>query len=222
MNFTRAFLLFLAFSFIPACGIIPDMRVGEKSVPPPVQKPPQQVEAERQAADVLAKGIEEPKSLIPVAKGLSNSLGKPLKPLIHSNPTREEIDLVSLSALQRLEEGMSRMQKQIDAQNKFLTKHAGKTIEGTGFDLMGPSMFLLIAGLIVLAVVCPPVMTLMFFAFRRLKAAAGIVVNEIEEASKSEETKNAVAAIKAKVADKMHKSKQPSTALKAVITDLKQ
>jgi hypothetical protein len=79
----------------------------------------------------------------------------------------------------------------------------------------------LILGLIALGVLCPPALTIMFFIFRRMKAAAGIIVNEMEAAAKAPETQEAVSKIKAKVAERMQKHSQPTTALKAVITDLK-
>jgi hypothetical protein len=206
---------------VPGCGLIPEYRVGQKAVPPPVQKTPAQLEAERQAAELLARGIEEPPSLKPVAQGLSDSLGKPQKSLVPANPTREQVDTAALEAVARLEASLAKMQKQVDAQNKFLTKYAGTKLEGTGFDLGSWGGGALLIGLVVLAIACPPVMTLMFFAFRRLKAAASIVVNEMEAAAKEPEAKEAVAKIKERVAAKMQSHKQPTTALKAVITDLK-
>lgn len=213
--FTVSALLFLS-----ACTMA-EFRVGQKKVPDPIAKTDKQIEGERQAADLLAKGIKEPPSLKPVAQGLSDSLGKPEKPLVSTSPTTAEVDTASVLALQRLESGMVKMQQQIEAQNKFIAKYSGTKLEGTGFDLMGPGSFLLVVGLIVLAVLCPPIITLMFFALRRLKAAAGIVVNEIESAAKDPEAKAAVAKIKANVAAKMQSNKQPTSLLKNVITNLK-
>jgi hypothetical protein len=221
MKTKALYLLFLLLCALITACTLPQYRVGQKAVPPPVAKPPEQIEAERQSADLLAKGIQEPKSLVPVAEALSDSLGKPQKPLVENNPTREQVDTAALEAVKRLEATMAKLQKQIEAQNKFLTKYAGTKLEGTGFDLMGPGMAALVIALIVLGVACPPVMTIMFFIARRVKAAAGIIVNEMEEAAKAPETKDAVAKIKSKVAEKMQKHKQPTTALKAVITDLK-
>lgn len=220
MKFLRVLLLFAAFGFIPACGVLPQYRIGQKSVPPPVQKPPQQVEAERQAAEYLTHVDMDPKEAEDVADGLSESLGKPDKPLKTAN--KEEIKDSAAEALKVLNAGMVKLQKQIDAQNKFLTKYAGTKLEGTGFDLAGPGMFALIVGLIALGVLCPPALTVMFFILRRVKAAAGIVVSEVENASKDPELKAAVGKIKTNVATAMQKHKQPTTALKSVITNLKQ
>ena len=214
------FLLVLILGVGPSCSLM-QYRVGQKTIPSPVLKGLEQTEFERQAADLLAKALKEPKSLKPVAEGLSDSLGKPKEPLVSSNPEPEAVDNAALEAIKNLEKGMSKMQKQLDAQNRFLTKYAGTKLEGTGYDLMGPGMVTLVLALIALGVLCPPALTIMFFIYRRVKAAAGIVVNEMEEAAKAPETQEAVKKVKAKIAEKMQKHSQPTTALKAVITDLK-
>lgn len=219
MKFARIFLLFFAFGFVPACGILPQYRVGQKAVPPPVGKTLQQLEAERQGAQFVADTITAPAATVPVARAVSDSLGKPKEPLPTATP--EQVDQSAAKALEALGKQMAKMQERIDAQNKFLTKYAGTKLEGTGFDLMGPGMVTLVIGLIVLGVLCPPALTIMFFIFRRMKAAAGIVVNEMEAAAKAPETKEAVAKIKVKVAEKMQAHKQPTSALKQIITNLK-
>lgn len=211
---TVALLVSVAFY---GCGL--PSRIFTAKVPPPVQKLPAQVEGERRAADLLAHGIQKPESLKPVAQGLSDSLGKPEKPLPSATP--EQVDTSAAQSLEALNAGMLKLQKQLDAQNKFLAKYAGKEIEGTGFSLLGPGMVTLVIILIVVAVACPPALTLMFFAFKRLKAAAGIVVNQMEEAGKSPEAAEAVAGIKAKIAQEMKQHPQPTELLKGVITKLK-
>lgn len=200
------------------CGMIPT-RLFQKAVPPPVAKQPAQIEAERQSADLLAHGITAPISLVPVAQGLSESLGKPANPLPSATP--EQVDQSAGKALEALTKQIGAMQKQIDAQNKFLAKYAGTKLEGTGIDLMGPGMIALVLGLIVLGFVCPPALTVMFFIMRRAKAALGTVVNGIEDAAKSPELKSAVAAVKENIGERMKAHPQQTTALKAVITNLK-
>lgn len=219
MKLFRAFLLFLAFSFVPSCALLPEHRIGQKAVPAPVAKSPQQIEAERQAAEYLTHVDMDPPEAEQVADGLSESLGKPGKPLPTAN--KQEIKDSAAEALKALNVGMTKMQKQIDAQNKFLSKYAGTKLEGTGFDLMGPGMIAIVIGLIALGVLCPPALTVMFFILRRVKAAAGIVVSEVENASKEPELQAAVSKIKNNVATAMQKHKQPTTALKSVITNLK-
>lgn len=210
-------LCILAVLLFAACGS--STRLFQSKVPEPVRKPAAQLEGERQAADLLAKGIEKPQSLVPVAEGLSNSLGKPQKPLPSDTPA--QVDTSALKVVASMEANLVKMQKQLDVLNLKLTQFQGKPIEGTGFDFAGPGMMVVIVGLIVLAVACPPVMTLMFFAFRRLKAAASIVVNEMESAAAAPETAEAVKAIKAKVETAMKAHPQKTTLLKSVVTNLK-
>lgn len=214
----RALALALLLLFVVAgCGF--PTRVFQSKVPDPITKPPAQLEGERQAADLLAHGIEAPKSLVPVAEGLSSSLGKPQKPLPSTTP--EQVDASALKVIASMEQNLVKMQRQLDVLNLKLTAFQGKTIEGTGFNIAGPGMMAVIIGLVVLAVACPPVMTLMFFAFRRMKAAAGIVVTEMEKAAEAPETAEAVKAIKRKVSAAMQKHPQATTQLKSVITNLK-
>ena len=199
------------------CGT---MRLFQAKVPPPLAKEAPQVEAERRAADLIAREIQTPVELKPVAEGLSSSLGKPQKPLTSATPA--ELTKAAATSNGELQVGLAKMQKQIEVLNKQLIRYQGREIEGTGFDIAGPGMMVVVIGLVVLAVACPPVMTLMFFAFRRLKAAAGIVVNEVEAAAKSPEAKEAVAGIKERIAQKMQAHPQKTVLLKSVITNLKQ
>lgn len=223
---TRVSILFRVAAVLCALGLfascqVEPLRVFKATVPPPAEKTPQQIEAERQAADLLAKGVREPKSLKPVADKLSNSLGKPKEPLVQDSPTPEQVDTAAADAIAALNAGMAKMQKQLDAQNKFLAKYAGKEIEGTGLSLFGPGMTALIIALVVLAVACPPALTLMAFAYRRLKAAASIVVTEVEAASHEPEAQKAVASIKSKIAERMQRHPQKTTLLKSIVTNLK-
>jgi hypothetical protein len=214
----RVVLVLLFALALPGCTS-DSFRVFQAKVPPPVEKTAKATENERRAADLIAREIQTPVVLKPVAQGLSESLGKPDNPLPSSTPA--ELQKSAELSVAELTANVVKLQKQIEAQNKFLAKYAGKEIEGTGFSMFGPGMTVVVLALIALAIFCPPALTLMFFAFRRLKAAAGIVVNEVENAAKSEETKAAVEAIKAKVAESMQKHKQPTTLLKGVITNLK-
>jgi hypothetical protein len=211
-------LVLVAFLLLVGCSLAP-LRVFQAKVPDPIVKTEGQQEADRRAADLLARKLETPVALKPVAVGLSASLGAPKKSLQADTPA--ELERAADQSLLELRAGMLKLQQQIESQNKFLAKYAGKEIEGTGLSLLGPGMTALVIGLIVLAVACPPVMTLMFFAFRRLKAAASIVVNEVEAAAQSPETKQAVEAIKGRINTAMQSHPQRTTLLKSTITDLK-
>lgn len=209
--------LILVLFLLSGCFGMP--RLFQKKVPAPLEKPPAQVENERRAADLIARAIESPVELIPVAQGLSSSLGKPVKPL-HFETIKDLPKAASISTAE-LQLSLSAMQKQLDQLNRNLTKYQGMEIEGTGFSLAGPGMVTIAIILIVLAVACPPALTLMAFAYQRMKAAASIVVTEIENASQAPETKAAVAEIKQKIQTAMVKHPTQTTALKQVVTNLK-
>jgi hypothetical protein len=180
---------------------MPQWRVGQKSVPAPVQDSPAKVEAERAAADLIARKIETPAELKPVASQLSSSLGAPSKPI-----TEPDIAKASEQASDDLRAEIAALQRQVEKQNKFLAKYAGKEIEGTGFNVFGPSMGLIVIGLIALGVACPPLMTLMFFVLRRMKATAGHLVAGVESFSKEEpEAAEKLKAGLSKAMDSTHK-----------------
>lgn len=176
-------------------------RVFEKEVPKPITKPDKQIEAERRSADLLARFFQEPKVLRPVALSLSESLGAPKEPIPAA--TIEDLPKAADTSINELKASVVAMQRQLEQLNKTLATYQGKTIEGTGFSLLGPGMAAIVIGLIVLGVVFPPAFTLMLFAYRRLKATAGIIVEQVEEASKSPEAKKAVDEIKTAISRKM-------------------
>lgn len=218
LYFIRCVAPLFALGLLASCQLNP-LRVFQAKVPPPAAKSPQQIEGERQAAELLTHGKIDPPSLEKVADSLSDSLGKPDKPLPSATPA--QVDKSAAEVVARMEANIAKMQKTLDAQNKFIAKYAGKEIEGTGFSMLGPGMTALVIGLIVLAIACPPALTLMAFAYRRLKAAAGIVVNELEEAASNPEAKDAVAKIKSNIGAKMKQHPQKTTLLKEVVTNLK-
>ena len=204
--------------FLTACSWQP-LRVFQAKVPEPLAKAPAQIEAERRGADLIARKIEQPEELKPVAVALAASLGAPAEPI--EAATAAELPKVAATATAELQAGMVKMQRQIEQLNRILAKYQGKEIEGTGFSLLGPGATVIIVGLIVLAVAFPPVLTLLVFAYRRLKATAGIVVNQLEDAANAPETREAVAIIKAKVRQRMAESPVNTQALKSVVLDLK-
>lgn len=196
------------------------LRIFQAKVPPPTAPSSETTESQRRAADLIARKIEKPEELKPVAQGLSQSLGAPRTPIKADTP--EELVKAADTSYNELRSTILELQKQIAAQNRYLARYQGKEIEGTGFSLLGPGMATIVIGLIALGVVFPPAFTIMGLMYRRLKAAGGIVVNQIEEAAKDPETRAAVEKLKGSIQQKMYAHPQNTKALKSVITKLKQ
>ncbi len=195
------------------------MHLFQDKVPPPVIDTPQKLEAQRQAADLIARKIETPVELIPVAQSLSHSLGSPGKSLVDVKVF--DLPKAARQADGDLQQGIKDMQEQLRQVNLRLAKLQGKEVEGTGFSVLGPGMATLVIGLIVLGVAFPPAFTVMLIIFRRMRAAAGIVVNKIEEASKDPELKGAMSTLKENIGEAINAHPQKTTALRDVITNLK-
>ena len=120
-------------------------------------------------AEALARKIETPEALQPVATALSASLGPPAAQIPAA--TAAELPAAANTATADLRAGMVEMQRQLAQLNKKLTTYQGKDIEGTGFSVLGPGVTTLVLVLIVLAVIFPPVFALLAFAYRRLQAS---------------------------------------------------
>lgn len=190
---------------------MPQWRVGQAEVPRPVEKPAVQVEAERQAADLIAKRIEEPVALKPVAANLSASLGAPEHPI----PAETKTEDAAKESLEDLQAGMAKLQAAVVAQNRILARYAGKEIEGTGINLFGPGVTAVVLGLIVLAVVFPPLATILFFMLRRVGGAMSATVAGVEDFIQARQDDDAVKELKAAL------SKRMDTAHKAIVRKLK-
>lgn len=194
----RTAVLSLCLILLAGCSIA---RVFQSKVPEPLSKTPQQTEAERSAADLIARKLETPVELKPVASSLSASLGTPkysLADISHFN-----IATASERANDDLRDSMRDMQRRLDELNRKLTKLQGKEIEGTGISLFGPGMTTVVIGLIVLGVVFPPAFTLMGIAYRRLKQTSSIIIDQIDHAAKAPETAEAMKSFKTAVSHKM-------------------
>ena len=196
---TWARILALGFCFV-LTGCV-GTRFFQTKVPEPIHKTPQQTEAERQAADLLARKIQTPVELKPVAESLSNSLGKPKYSL--ADISNFDIGDASAKANADLLIGIGTMQKQLDTLNAKLTSLQGKEIEGTGFSILGPGMATIVIGLIVLGVVFPPAFTIMGILYRRLKQTSSMIVDQIDQAAKDPETAAAVKVMKGELSQKM-------------------
>lgn len=157
-------IILISCLFLAGCQL-PQWRVFQTKVPEPIVKGPRAVEVERQAADLLAKRIEKPVELIPVAQQLSASLGRPEHPL---EGTTAELAPETVKAL---EKELLHTQGQLDKLNKLLTKNEGKKVEGTGINVFGVSFGLGAVGLVVLCFMFPPIGLVLWSIFKRLSGA---------------------------------------------------
>lgn len=169
-------------------------RLFQLHVPAPVTKADAQIEAERSAADLLARKIETPVELIPVAVSLSSSLGTPKKSLVDVKVFN--LPTAAKTADGDLQTGIRDMQEQLRQVNLRLASLQGKPIEGTGISLLGPGMVTIIIALIALGVIFPPAFTFLFMAFRRLRSTTGKIVEGIESISETHEDNKAVSDLK--------------------------
>lgn len=207
----RFILLLLALSSA-GCSLVP-VRVFKDKVPEPVVKGEKQIEAERQAADLLARVIFEPAELKPVAVSLSASLGAPVKPIPYVAPV--DLPKAVEVAGKALHAGQVEIQAKRDKLNEQLAENAGKAIEGTGFSIAGPSAILLVVGFVALLILFPSSIGVFMWFYRRLKSTAKSMVTTIEEAANEPETKKAVSIIKEQLSKSMDKKN------KKVVLDLK-
>jgi hypothetical protein len=175
MNSRHATALLLSL-LVSGCHLFPQVIVGQKTVPPPVEKRPEQLEAERKAARLVADKITAPAALVPVARELSNSLGQPLVPLITN-----DLPNAAQKIVETLRAENARLATQNEKQRAFLRKYAGNKIEDTGFDvgglLSGSGMLAFIAVLIFV----PGAFGFFLFTIRRLRSTLGGVITAVEQ-----------------------------------------
>ena len=144
---------------------MPQIRVFQKKAPEAIVKSVEAKEVDRQAADLIAREIVEPKALQPVAIKLSESLGVPEQPLTGNVETESDV------AVAALVDELVKTQKKREELNIALLKIDGKKIEGTGYDVFGFSMSLSLIALVVLFVMFPPLATLAWWLFQRVSGA---------------------------------------------------
>ena len=153
----------------------PQWRVMQAKVPAGVGKTQDQIEAERQAADLLAHRIEKPESLKPVAAGLSESLGKPAKPITEPDTVKASDD-----ATEGLRREVLAYQKRVAVLNAKLAKYDGMEIEGTGINLFGGSVVLSIGAFIAAIIFIPGFGVFALWAVRRLRIAMQQMAEGVE------------------------------------------
>ena len=194
------YLLLVSLLVLPGCSTSFG-RFFQAKVPAPVVKQESQVEAERRSADLIARTIETPVELKPIAAALSQSLGAPktqIKALVLA-----DLPAAYATATKELHAGQVAQQQQLIELNKKLALYAGKEIEGTGISLLGPGTATIVIGLIILGVVFPPAFTIMGIMYRRLKQTTSMIVDQIDVAAKAPETQEAVASLKVELSKKM-------------------
>lgn len=161
---------------LAGCALLPQWRVFQAKVPPPVVKGLAQTEFERRAAELLAARLEQPVALQPVARQLSASLGAPQKPI-----TEPDTGKAAGIAVAELRLGQAQMQAQLATLNRRLATYQGKEIEGTGLNLAGPAGLLGIAGVVALGIFVPGFLTFLLFVIRRLRATIQQMAQAREE-----------------------------------------
>jgi hypothetical protein len=154
---------------------VPQWRVFQAKVPAPIAKDAGQIETDRRAADLVARTIETPVVLKPVAAALSQSLGQPENPI-----QTKDLASASQAATEEVRRSIVAMEEQIANQTVLLAKFEGKAIEGTGFNLFGIGSTAALVGLAALCVGCPSIITFLFFMLRRMRGALTATVAGVQ------------------------------------------
>lgn len=164
----RAAITVIAFLALTGCqSVLPQWRVFQAKVPTPIVKPAAQVEVERRTADYIARTVEQPPQLKPMAASLSESLGRPEKPI----PVETTADDAAERMAKEWQKTLLKQQEQLDQLNALLAKTGGKKIEDTGYNIFGFSMGLTGVILIALLVAFPPLATILWAIFSRISGA---------------------------------------------------
>lgn len=161
--------LFIAcFLCLSGCAsLMPQWRLFQKKVPAPIVKPAAQIETERRTADYIARTVQTPPQLKPMAADLSESLGRPEKP-IPADTTADEAETRMRAEWQK---ALLKSQEQLAQLNAMLAAQEGKKIEGTGFNIFGFSVGFAGLALIALCVMFPPLATILWAVFKRVSGA---------------------------------------------------
>lgn len=162
-------------SLLNGCSLLPKWKINQKTVPAAYVKTVQDLEAEKQAALFISQSIIAPEYLIPVAKSLSLSIGLPAVAFAapHSVAGASQVSAKTNLVISHVQDAR---QKQDD----FLNKYQGKTIEGTGFDVLAPAGGLGILGIIALLVFVPGSLSVLFWIIARLRGTVRTVATGIE------------------------------------------
>lgn len=184
---------------------LPQWRIFQQKVPVDEGKAPVQVEAERRAASYLAQRsatpdldpLKEIAEIHEVAVPLSASLGEPKKE-VRLEDGRDQL-------IAELRAGLQAQQARAEAWKKFGEKYAHTKLEGTGINLAGPSLILVVVGVIALFVLVPGALTFALILIQRLKGTVRSMAQAVEEVEAKDPAKGK--ALKARVqaiGDKTH------------------
>lgn len=175
MNHYSKFILVCAvLGLLSGCtSLLPKWTIFQKEVPAPIVKPVKQIEAERQTADYIARVVEKPPELKPLAVSLSESLGHPEKPLVGA------IDDVETRMVKAWEKVLLQDQQQRESLDSLLAKYGGKKIEGTGYNVFGFTMSGAVIILVILVILFPPIGIILWSVFKRLSGALASTVKGV-------------------------------------------
>ena len=160
---------------------IPQWRIFQAKVDPKLaEKPPPQVEAERQAAKYIeqksrsldADPAQQISDIHDVAAPLSQSLGEPGKRV-----TIEDKDAI----IARLQRQLAEQQKRDDKWRAFARKYAYTELEGTGVNLFEPGLGLGLIGLMAACILIPGFGSLVLFVIKRLRGTVQQIAQSVEE-----------------------------------------
>ena len=158
-------LIVIPLLFLGGCqSLIPNWRIFQAKVPEPIVKNDAKIEVDRQVADYIARTIEQPVQLKPLAASLSESLGHPKKPMAVADDSEERLQAM-------LNKALLDTQRQRDDLNNRLEKTEGKKIEGTGVNVFGFAVSGTVLVIIALCVAFPPIGGVIWFIVQRIYGA---------------------------------------------------
>lgn len=160
----RILLVLSCFLLTGCSSFLPQWRVFQAKVPEPIVKNEAKMEVDRQVADYIARTVENPPELKPLAMSLSESLGHPKKPIKVEDGAEERLQA-------SLNKALLDTQRQREELNQTLTKTEGKKIEGTGVNVFGFAVSGTVLILIALCVMFPPVAGIIWFIIQRAYGA---------------------------------------------------
>lgn len=197
----RKLAVILACLCLSGCAsMLPQWRLFQKKVPAPIVKPAAQIETERRTADYIARKIEKPEQLVPMAIELSESLGEP------EHPITDDLDAAEARMAKEWHKTLLKSQQQLAELNTLLAKTEGKKIEGTGFNAFGISFGLGTLILIILLVAFPPLGAILWTVFKRVSGALSATARGVADFIKDNpEAGEKLKASLAKTQDAVHK-----------------
>jgi len=171
----KKFIIALVLLSLTGCSTLRDWKVGTDEVPgyDPITR--DQREAEKTAADYLARNVETPVEAVPVAQGLSNLMGAPIVPTDDT-----------AAILRDLRKELAAQQKRLADLEEWISKNQGKSIEGSGwqpFKWIPGTWFLWIIG--ITAFIAIGGLPFLVMALRMSRATIRTLVRGVEDIAQS-------------------------------------